>query len=251
MKIDKSLSDEYAILTLKGEFDTFYVPNLQDEVDGLLENGISHIILNLRLVKFINSTALGAVIKFHKLCKAANGELVIAQPSAFVRDIVGKVGIDQLVPIYDDEEQARKHIIKALNTLELTGAMPVNQERILVSFPDKTRNDQIGGQKSLVGTMCNVNGERVQFLWSGRKLGLSAEQGKQLFYVGSDARLKFQVKMFKKGYFELDGVVTAVETAGEDHVRVTTKFKKISDGDKAALAQFAEDMEFLKRQLPS
>ncbi len=251
MRIDKSLFDEYAVLTLKGEFDTFYVPNLQDEMETLLDNGIGHIVLNLRLVKFINSTALGAIIKFHKLCKAANGELVIAQPSAFVRDIVGKVGIDQLVPIFDDEEQAKKHIVKCLNELELAGAVPVNQEKILISFPDETRKKQIGGQKTLVGTMCNVNGERLQFLWSGAKLGISPDQAKQLFFVGSDARLKFQVKMFKKGYFELDGEVTEVESADDQDVRVTTKFKKISSGDRDALSQFAEDMEFLKRQLPS
>ena len=55
MKIDTSNHDDYAVLTLKGEFDTFYVQSLQDEVDSLLENGISHLILNLRMVKFINS----------------------------------------------------------------------------------------------------------------------------------------------------------------------------------------------------
>ena len=32
MKIDKTLNDDYAILTLKGEFDTFYCPALMHEV---------------------------------------------------------------------------------------------------------------------------------------------------------------------------------------------------------------------------
>jgi anti-anti-sigma factor len=68
MKIDKSVLDDYAILTLKGEFDTFYVPRLQEEVEGLLEQGVRHILLNLRLVKFINSTALGSIVKLFKRC---------------------------------------------------------------------------------------------------------------------------------------------------------------------------------------
>ena len=57
MKIDKSQHDDYAVLTLKGEFDTFYCPALMEEVEDLLERGVNHLILDMRLVKFINSTA--------------------------------------------------------------------------------------------------------------------------------------------------------------------------------------------------
>ncbi|MFO1051859.1 MAG: STAS domain-containing protein [Planctomycetota bacterium] len=250
MKIDKFVRDDYCILALKGEFDTFYVPSLQDEVQALLDAGIVHVILNMRLVKFINSTALGAIIKFHKLCKAANGELLVAHPSAFVRDVIGKIGIDQIVPVYDEEDQAVKHVIKALNSLELSGASPVNQEKVMITFPDDTRNRQIGGARTLVGNMGNVNGERIQFLWSGDRQGISADQGRQLFFAGSELNLKFQVKMFKKGYFELVGKVTEVEDAGEGTLRITARFAAIADAERAALSQFAEDMEFLKRQLP-
>ena len=48
MKIDKSNHDDYAVLTLKGEFDTFYCPMLQQEVETLVERGVSHILLDLR-----------------------------------------------------------------------------------------------------------------------------------------------------------------------------------------------------------
>ena len=106
MNIDKSLHDDYAILTLKGEFDTFYCPALIAEVDDLIERGVSHLVLNMRLVKFINSTALGAIIKAHKRCRAEEGELVIAQPSPFVRDVITKVGIDKLIDLHSDAEGA-------------------------------------------------------------------------------------------------------------------------------------------------
>ncbi|MEO0481940.1 MAG: STAS domain-containing protein [Planctomycetota bacterium] len=251
MKIDKFVHDDYCVLTLKGEFDTFYVPALQEEVQSLLDQGISHLVLNLRLVKFINSTALGAIIKTHKLCKAAQGELVISQPSSFVHDVISKVGIDQLVSVFDDEDKAIKHLIKSLNELELAGATPVNQEKVLVTFPDETRNKQIGGKKTLVGQIGNVNGERIQFLWNGSKLGLDQGATKALFFEGSDVHLKFQVKMFKKGFFDLGGRVASTEDAADGAVRVTATFEDISESDRDALTQFAADMEFLKKQLPS
>jgi hypothetical protein len=99
--------------------------------------------------------------------------------------------------------------------------------------------------------MANVDGHKVQFLWDGSKVGMSADQAKQLFFVGGDVHLKFQVKMIKKSFFEVDATSEAVEPAGDaGTVRVTAKFTKISQADREALSQFASDMAFLKTQLP-
>jgi anti-anti-sigma factor len=250
MKIDKSLHDDYATLTLKGEFDTFYCPALMQEVEALVERGVNHLILDMRLVKFINSTALGAVIKAHKRCRAEGGELVIGQPSPFVRDVMNKVGIDKLITLYDSDAEATKAIIKHLNQQELAGDAPVDQEKVLITFPDETRNRMIGGKKTLVGQMSNVDANKAQFLWNGTKAGISADQGKQLFFQGSDLQLKFQVKMIKKSFFDLQATVDGIEPAGDGGVRVTARFKKVGDADREALSQFAADMAFLKRQLP-
>ncbi len=249
MKIDKTLNDDHAILTLKGEFDTFYCPALMQEVEDLVDRGISHLVLDMRLVKFINSTALGAVIKAHKRCRAEGGELVIAQPSPFVRDVVRKVGIDKLITMHDTEAEAVKVLIKHLNQKELTGEAPVDQEKVMITFPDDTRNKMIGGKKTLVGTMANVDGHRVTFGWNGAKAGISADQAKQLFFAGSDVLLKFQVKMLKKSFFEVTAHVEGAEPS-DGGVRVVAKFTIIKENDRAALTQFAADMAFLKQQLP-
>ncbi len=249
MKIDKSTFDDYAILTLKGEFDTFYCPSLQLEVEALIERGINHLILDLRLVKFINSTALGAIIKAHKRCRAEAGELVLAQPSNFVRDVVRKVGIDKLISMFETDQEAQKSIIKHLNQRELAGEAPVDHEKVLLSFADDTRNKMLGGKKTLVGTMANVDGTKAQFLWNGQKQGFTADQAKTLFFKDGSVHLKFQVKMIKKSFFELVGKVSATEAAG-DAVKVTVHFSDIDASDRDALTQFAEDMAFLKRQLP-
>lgn len=250
MKIDKTLNDDYAILTLKGEFDTFYCPALMQEVEDLVERGVNHLVIDMRLVKFINSTALGAVIKAHKRCRAENGDLVIAQPSTFVRDVITKVGIDKLITLHETEAEAVKAIIKHLNQKELAGDAPVDHEKILITFADEIRNKMIGGKKTLLGTMANVDGHKVQFVWNGSKSGISADQAKQLFFPGGDIHLKFQVKMIKKSYFELNAIVDTTEPTADGGVKITAKFTKVSEGDRSALTQFAEDMAFLKRQLP-
>lgn len=252
MKIDKSLHDDYAVLTLKGEFDTFYCPALIQEVEDLIDEGIHHVVVEMRLVKFINSTALGAMIKVHKRCRAEGGELVIAHPAPFVRDVISKVGIDKLIGVFDTEEAAVKAVIKHLNQKELAGDAPVDQQKVLITFPDDVRNKMLGAQKraaQMVGTMANVDGKRVSFSWNGEKAGISAEQGKQLFFVGGDVNLKFQVKMIKRGFFDVTAKVESVEASGST-IKIAAKFDTIRESDRAALAQFAEDMAFLKNQLP-
>jgi anti-anti-sigma factor len=250
MKIDKSLQDDYAILSLRGEFDTFHVPSLQEEAESLLARGIHHIVLNMRFVKFINSTALGCIIKIQRLCKAESGELVIAHPSSFVRDIMGKLGIDQVVSVFDDEDAAIKHVISSLNALEFANDAPVDQEKVLVAFDDETLIRQLGGHKVIVGTMRNVDSKRAVFNWSPSKADLSVDQGKQVFVPGGKVQLKFQVRLIKKGYFKIGATVTEVEAGDGDEIRVSAAFDKLTEGDKTALQQFAEDMEFLKRHLP-
>ena len=246
MKIDKSVLEDYAILTLKGEFDTFYCPRFQEEVEALFEQGILHVILNMRLVKFANSTALGAIIKAHKRAKAEGGELVVSRASSFVQKVVSSLGIDQLISMFDDEDAAIKHMVQSLNQRELAGDAPVEEEKVVVSFPGQT--NEKGAQQTVIGTMCNVNGERLQFTWSGDRHGLSPDQAKKLF-KDKAVTLKFQVKLSKKGHFEVEANVTEA-LANEDGVKVTASYRDIPDNDRDALNQFAADMEFLKRQLP-
>ena len=255
MNIDTTLTDDYAILTLKGEFDTFHCPRFQAELEAQLDQDMAFIILNMRRVKFINSTALGAIIKASNLCKSEDGELVISNPSRMVRDIVTTLGIDQMVPVFDDEESAGRHIIKALNAQVLDDSAPVRGEKVLISFPDEMRNQQIGekslvgGNKPLVGTMGNVDGEKVRFLWRGDKLGVSADQAQQLFYKDGDISLKFQVKLIKKEHFEVGAQVQESEAASDGEVRITATFTNIQDNEREELAQYARDMRRFKDEL--
>ena len=122
----------------------------------------------------------------------------------------------------------------------------------MITFADEIRNKMLGERKSktLLGSISNVDGIRVRFVWNGVKAGISGDQAKQLFFAGSELQLKFQVKMFKKSFFEVVATVETVELVGDGGVRIAAKFKKISDGDRDSLSRFAADMDELKRQLP-
>ena len=146
MKIDKLLFEHYAELRLRGEFDTFYAPKLQEEIDQLIASGYTHAILNLRLVKFINSTALGAIIKANKRLRAEGGDLVIGQPSSFCRDVLTQIGVDRVVPMFDDVESAKAELLKGMlkeDTPEVIG-----ESNVLFEFDDDARIKTMGGRRT-------------------------------------------------------------------------------------------------------
>jgi len=106
MKLVKESRDGVAVLTLKGEFDSFVTGSFATEIGKLQGDGANRIVLNQRLVKFINSTALGSIIKARKACREAGGDLVISAPSPAVREAMESLGLDRVFRIFEDDDAA-------------------------------------------------------------------------------------------------------------------------------------------------
>ena len=115
MRITVKPRENFSILHLRGEFDTFYCVHLQKEIDSLVAAGVMRIALNLRRVTFINSIALGAIIKASKTLAGEGGKLVIARPSTFCRDIMEKVGLNRVVPIFDTDDEAGEGLAQSVD----------------------------------------------------------------------------------------------------------------------------------------
>ena len=247
MKIDKLLFEHFAELRLRGEFDTFYCPKLMEEVDNLISAGTLYAMLNLRLVKFINSTALGAIIKSHKRFKAEGGELVIVEPSRFCKDVLTKVGVDRIVPLFENHDEAQAFLMDHMKSCG--EAQVIGESNVLFTFPDPARAKELGTQKTGLGTVLAVDHEGIRFSWNHLA---STSDLEALFPVDAEIHAKFQVKLCKKGFFEIPSRITSRNAeAVEDGNRITIRaaFLALSETDRLALAQFADDLDYLKQQL--
>jgi anti-sigma B factor antagonist len=94
------------VLALRGEFDSFVTASFLREVSAIIEAGHPRIVLNMRFVKFVNSTALGAMLKVRKLCLAAGGKLVLSNPATTVREALESLHLQSLLPIHEHDEDA-------------------------------------------------------------------------------------------------------------------------------------------------
>jgi anti-anti-sigma factor len=266
MHISVEPREDHAVLHLRGEFDTYYVPVLQQEIDALIKAGVVHAILDLRFVKFINSTALGAIIKASKLLHAKGGRLVIAHPSVFCRDIIEKVGLDRVVNVFDttedaaaslaDGRQSKPHGHEGIEENPSTVLFaPVDHSRTEHFFTEAKRStkEPAGKEKlaagwSGAGRMAALDAKGLRFTWSGGNTGLSPFAMGQLLALGTEWRVKFRLPLLQRGYCEAVCTISEVEER-PDGVKVAATFKSIDDRTRDAIRQYATDMAFLKDEL--
>jgi anti-anti-sigma factor len=264
MHITVEPSENHAVLHLRGEFDTYYCPLLQEEIDGIQKTGVHRVALNLRMVKFINSTALGAIIKASKALSGAGGKLVISRPSAFCRDIIEKVGLDRVVTVFDTDEDAIAALVSSdAKPSSEGGGFEQDPSSVLFTLRDKERlahfvekvqsknpvhGHAFGDNWSGVGRMAALSDQGVTFTWGGGKTDLTAFDMGQMLSVGTILDVKFRLPLLQRGYCEAGVEIDSLEERAEG-VKVGARFHEIDDDTREAVRQYSEDMAFLKQEL--
>lgn len=231
MKIDREITGDVAVLGLRGEFDSFVVNSFLEEVEALAISGVRSLVLDMRMVKFIMSTAIGAIVKSRKMMKELGGDLVISQPSSFVRDVLESLQLTRVIKVFDENNQA----ITQLGTTA-GSALPVGNSALL-HFNDGDKQSALG--KPAIGRISDLTEDG---------LSLSVSLKPHLFPSSADVRVKFRLPLFKRSYyFEIPSkVVDAVPEA--DGAKVKIRFTRIEDPDRESIRQFLSDMNFLRSE---
>jgi anti-anti-sigma factor len=100
MKVERKQWGEVTILSFVGEFDAYNLPTFSGKIDNLIETGNTKLVFNLRLMTFINSSALGYLVQTKKRVEETGGDLVIITPSKFVRKALTVLGLHEYFKIY-------------------------------------------------------------------------------------------------------------------------------------------------------
>lgn len=265
MHINVEPGDNHVVLHLRGEFDTYYCHLLDEEIAAIQKNGIHRAVLNLRLVKFINSTALGAIIKASKALQKQGGKLVISRPSAFCRDIIEKVGLNRVVPVAESDEEAVHILTEGLEPVapDAPAAEDQDPSSVIFKLVDKERlrhfvekaasknplhGHAFGDKWAGVGRMAGLDEKGLRFTWNGGKTDLSPFEMGQMLAVGTELLVKFRLPLLQRGYCEATVAVAFLEERS-DGVKVGCTFGEIDDETRSAVKQYAEDMAFLKEEL--
>lgn len=229
MKIDREINGDVAVLSLRGEFDSFVVNSFLEEIESLAANGVSSIVLDMRTVKFIMSTAIGAIVKSRKMMKELGGDLVISQPSEFVRDVLDSLGLTKVIKVFDENRAAVENL-----GLDGMANLPSGNS-VLFHFVDPDLQAAVG--RPVIGRIIELKEEGVR---------AQIAQAPGLFPAGSEMRAKFRLPLFKRAYyFEIPSNIAGA-TANESGSELRVSFTGIEEEDRESIRQFLNDMNFLR-----
>ena len=100
------LREDVGLVILTGEVDISTAPSFKDDLVALVEEGVTHVVVDLVGVTFIDSTALGVLIGGVRRLHPGGGRLVLVATSRPVLRALTLTGLDKVFAICATREQA-------------------------------------------------------------------------------------------------------------------------------------------------
>lgn len=270
MKVGLERRDDCIVLHLQGEFDSFYCGPFLEKLEQLMAEGEQRVALNMRKVKFINSTALGTIIKASKMLAAEKGKLVVSSPSTFCKSTMESIGLPHVVPLLADDDEAVKLLRGAAPPRKVAARevdlvkqeesavlfYPVEEAHLEAFIPEELRKQAtnpvhghtFGVSWRGVGRMLAVDSDGLRFAWDGGASALQGSRMVEFLAPGTELQIKFRLPLFEKGRSEARVMVQKSDVEG-GVCHVEASFTEIHASTLEAVEQYAKDMAYLKQEL--
>ena len=260
MKLDISDQGDVTIVEFTGELDAFNLAQTAKDIDALIDSGDVKLVFNLKKLSFINSSALGYLIKVRKKAQAVSGDVVLVQPSNFFRKTLVTLGLDKLFSCYETTDDGVAHYTSKLASpgadlgaeidSTLTGA-----NAIMFSI-----EPPLPGAKRYVGRITSLYNNGLKFRWEvpgwtrDFRPPLSTANFDKEMHPGRKLRIKFRQPFMVQGhYFEMDSAITNiardVRDDGQDEAVFSVKYENAKAEDLDMLKRFVDDMAELRSEI--
>lgn len=108
LKVASRTVGDVAILSFAGDFDAASDPSSIEDVDALIAE-CKRVIFNFSGLTFVNSSALGYLLKTVRALRDRGGELVFSEPAKCFWNILEVYGVGQVFAVYPDDQAALQH----------------------------------------------------------------------------------------------------------------------------------------------
>lgn len=263
MKVERKQWGEVTILSFVGEFDAYNLPTFSGKIDNLIETGNTKLVFNLRLMTFINSSALGYLVQTKKRVEEAGGDLVIITPSKFVRKALTVLGLHEYFGIYETQEEGVLFFQKPgevsgekIDPVEVDEKL-LGENAIMFRLRDE-KGAELLGPAPFVGKISSLYADGLQYRWDVPKAGgrsqLTTDNFDELIHPGRALSVKFrQPFVAKTKYFEADAAVMKVnkdiDDEGVTESRIHISYTKMDEGDRKLLEDYAADLDKYRKEI--
>jgi anti-sigma B factor antagonist len=228
MEIRKDFDGDILVLSLVGDFDTTEVENFSAEITGAVEAGFVRILLELSGLKFVNSTALGALLTAQKRMSQYGGGIAASGAQPAVEKTLKVLGLDQKISLHELMDAAKAH----LNNLSTESVSTTGEE---VSFGLRPRR----------GRLEKMHDEGLTFDFEN----LDGLDVVSVFSPGAPLKLRFLLPLYHPTHvFNAGAEVGTHEMLGPQTVRIHVRFTDLSDPEREAIKQYVKDLRQLRSQ---
>lgn len=99
MEINKAISNQNVIITLKGRLDAMTAPQLDDEAKSIDFDEVETVTLNLKDLEYISSSGLRVILALYKNLKSKGGNLKIVNVSNTIMELFSMTGMADYLDI--------------------------------------------------------------------------------------------------------------------------------------------------------
>jgi anti-sigma B factor antagonist len=104
--LTRSPNPDTRVLDVEGEIDVYTSTQLKEAIVSTISEGVTHVVMNLSKVEYLDSTGLGVLIGALKRLREKQGNLIIVSPSMRIMRIFEITGLYKIFTIYQTEDEA-------------------------------------------------------------------------------------------------------------------------------------------------
>ncbi|BBD69217.1 anti-sigma-factor antagonist [Nostoc commune NIES-4072] len=101
------------VLELSGILDGIRGNELRREISGIIANGVDILLLDMKEVKFIDSSGLGALVSAMQMVRNANGKFFVCSINDQVRMLFELTKMDRIFQSFADQEEFNRQVLAA------------------------------------------------------------------------------------------------------------------------------------------
>src|SRR3954471_13375513 len=103
---DRVVDDDTHVVAVTGEIDLFTAPEFKQRVSAPIDEGRTHVIVDLTETTFIDSSSLGVLIGAHRRLRRLEDSRVIVASNGALRKAFRITGLDGVFTIVDTLDEA-------------------------------------------------------------------------------------------------------------------------------------------------
>jgi len=106
MEVTSKSVDKAIVIYVDGDLTTNSSPVVETEINAILEEAVTNVVINVEKVNFIASTGLRIILKLGKRLGNEDLQLVVCSMNATTKSVFEMSGFTKMFPAFETEDEA-------------------------------------------------------------------------------------------------------------------------------------------------